>query len=359
MTSTREWAAPEPPRAVGPGLVRVANLNATGSPGFAGWLEDQGAALLLSCGDRLVSVLASDGRLELEEQRADVVMGMAAGAPGTVHIATRWQLHRLEDAGTDGDRLLFSQLSWTTGFVAAYDVAVDRSGQVLFTNALCNCVAAPAERTNFRAVHVPWFVSELTAEERCHLTGLALDEDGALAYVTCAAETDQPDGWRAALTDGGVVVDVRSGSTLARGLSLPCSPRVHEGRLYVANGGTGELVAVDRGTGEVSSVVRLPGLVRGLTFLGDRALVGCSVPPDEGPYAELPVATVRPEQPRNGVAVVDVATGRVEHTLTLEAGSGDLFAIVALPDTHSLHTNLHNSSNDGVFLLAAAPNVVA
>lgn len=358
MTKARVWPAPEPPRAVSPGLVKVANLNATGSPGFTAWLARTGAALLLTSGDRLLAVAAADDELELDEQRADVAMGMAAAGPGTVHLATRWQLHRLEDAGADGERQLVNQLSWTTGFVAAYDVAVEPSGRVLFTNALCNCVATPGDRTNFRAVHVPWFISELVAEERCHVTGLALDEDGELAYVTCASESDEAGGWQAALVDGGAVIDVRVGRTLARGLSLPCSPRIHEGRLYVANAGTGELLKVDRESGAVSTVVRLPGLVRGLTFLGGRALVGCSVPPDEGPYVDLPISRERLAAPRHGLAVVDVDSGTVEHTLTIEAGSGDLFAVEALPDTRHVTTYLHSSQRDALFRVAAAPDVV-
>jgi uncharacterized protein (TIGR03032 family) len=355
VTHPAQWPAPEPPRPVAPGLVRVTNVSASGSPGFAGWLAGTRAGLVVTCGDRVLSIGAAEGSLEVDEQRADVVTGLAADGARTVHLATRWQLHRLEDAGSDGDRVLVNQSSWTTGFIGAYDVAVDRSGRVLFSSALCNCVATTAARTNFGAVYVPPFVSELVAEERCHLTGLALDEDGDLAYVTCAAATDERGGWQSGLVGGGVVVDVQSGRVLADGLCLPFSPRVHGGRLFVANAGTGELLEVDRASGAAHAVVRLPGLARGVTFLGDRAVVGCSAPPSEGPYAELPVATQ--ERPRSGLAVVDVDLGTVEHTLTFQAGSGDVWAVAALPETRRILAQVNSSSTDGAFCVDESATV--
>lgn len=362
MTGKVQWPDPLPPRVVGPGLVSVSSLNATPSAGFASWLAESGSSLVVSTGDKLLTIGLLDSEVRVEDLRMDVVMGLAVGADETVYAATRWQLHELRDAleGSRGpageDRLLINQLSHTTGFIGVRDVAVDARGRVLFTTALCNGVASIGERLNFDLVARPPFVSKDIAEERCHVTGLAVDEEGELAYMTCAAETDKPAGWLTELARGGVVVDVQTGAVLSRGLSLPCSPRLHAGQLYVTNAGTGELLRVDRRTGQTRRVTLLPGVARGLAFVGDLAVVGCSVPPDEGPYAALPVALKSPRTPRHGLAVVDVTTHVVEHSLTFAAGSGDVHAIATIRDASRVGIRWSHLDTDGIFVLKNAPS---
>ncbi|WP_297734681.1 DUF4915 domain-containing protein [Nocardioides sp.] len=333
------------------------SINASPSADFVSWLAAAGTSLMVSTGDKLLTLGVDGSRLVVDELKMDVVMGVAAGPGRSLYAASRWQLHDLRDAldGAAGpageDQLLINQRSHTTGFIGVRDIAVDGRGRVLFTTALCNGVATLGDRLNFDLVYRPPFVSQDVAEERCHVTGLALDEEGELAYVTCAAETDEPAGWLGVVAEGGVVVDVRSGSVLARGLSLPSSPRLHDSQLYVANAGTGELLRLDRGTGATTRVVALPGLARGLAFVAGRAIVGCSMPPDEGPYAGLPIARIPPHKPRHGLAVVDLASGTVEHTLTLEAGSGDVHSVAIVDDARRVGIRWHNLDTDGYFVL--------
>ena len=69
--------------------------------------------------------------------------------------------------------------------------------------------------------------------------------NGEPAYVTALSATDVTDGWRDHRQNGGIVVEVASGEVVCRGLSMPHSPRLHEGQLYVLNSGTGEFGRVD------------------------------------------------------------------------------------------------------------------
>ena len=46
--------------------------------------------------------------------------------------------------------------------------------------------------------------------------------------------------------DAGMVMDVTTGEPLLRGLSMPHSPRLHDGRLWLLNSGAGELGSLDR-----------------------------------------------------------------------------------------------------------------
>src|SRR4249920_2638536 len=50
-------------------------------------------------------------------------------------------------------------------------------------------------------------------------------------YVTALGETDTPNGWRASKPQGGCLMEVTSGEVIGRGLSMPHSPRWHDGRL--------------------------------------------------------------------------------------------------------------------------------
>src|SRR5205823_11150226 len=77
----------------------------------------------------------------------------------------------------------------------------------------------------------PPFVTALRAEDRCHLNGLAA-ADGQVRYATALGETDAPAGWRANKVNGGILMEVPGGRVVARGLSMPHSPRLYAGRLW-------------------------------------------------------------------------------------------------------------------------------
>ena len=62
----------------------------------------------------------------------------------------------------------------------------------------------------------PKFITALTADDRCHLNGLAV-VDGRPQFVTALGETDMPGGWRANKAHGGCLIDVPSGAIVAGG----------------------------------------------------------------------------------------------------------------------------------------------
>jgi uncharacterized protein (TIGR03032 family) len=320
------------------GLFELDFFNTLPSPGFAGWLAERRISLAFTTGNRLMLAgVDAAGELYLEERVFDATTGLAAVGSHTLYLAARWQLWRFENALAPGtrdrsgnDRRYLAQTAHTTGFVGVYDIAVDPGGRPLFTSALFNCVSRTADRADFAAVWTPPFISSVVPEDRCHLTGLALEGD-ELAYVTCAAATDVARGWEREIVSGGVIVDARAGEVLARGMSMPHSPRLHDGRLYVLGSGTGELLAVDRATGAAETVATVPGFARGLAFAGNEAVVGCSRLTGEGPYTEAPIWSSGTAM--HGIAVVDLAEGRVAHSLEFQGASGDVFAVTVLPDT--------------------------
>ena len=78
--------------------------------------------------------------------------------------------------------------------------------------------------------------------------------------MTALAETDTPQGWRPVKATGGCLIDVPSGETWPAGFAMPHSPRVHGGRVWVLNSGTGRLVVVDPAAGGGEDVTEVPGL---------------------------------------------------------------------------------------------------
>ena len=69
-------------------------------------------------------------------------------------------------------------------------------------------------------------------------------------------------------------MDVPSGEIVLRGLSMPHSPRWHDGRLWLLESGNGTLSVVDLDAARAETVAELPGFTRGLAFAGNVAFVG-------------------------------------------------------------------------------------
>src|SRR5581483_8201790 len=108
----------------------------------------------------------------------------------------------------------------------------------------------------------------------------------------------------------GCLIDVPSGETVLRGLSMPHSPRWHDGRLWLLESGTGRLMLADPAGGRRQAVAELPGFARGLALSGPYALVGLSKIRKTSAMDGVPLADRR-EQLKCGVAVVDLRDGRV------------------------------------------------
>src|SRR5262249_31014358 len=148
----------------------------------------------------------------------------------------------------------------------------DSSGRLVFISTLFSCLATTDERYNFAPLWRPKFISKLAAEDRCHLNGLALDEQGKVRYVTAASQSDIADGWRDQRHNCGVVIDIQSNEIIASGLSMPHSPRVYRDKLWVLDSGNGNFGFVDRKSGMFEAVTFCPGYARGLSFIGDFAI---------------------------------------------------------------------------------------
>jgi uncharacterized protein (TIGR03032 family) len=223
-----------------------------------------------------------------------------------------------------------------TGELDAHDVAVDGAGRPIFVNTRFNCLATVSDRYSFEAVWRPPFISALVDEDRCHLNGLAVHR-GEPAYVTAVSRSDTIDGWRDRRAEGGVAIDVRSGAIVCEGLSMPHSPRLHDGALWLLNSGTGELGVVhlpaNGSKGRFEPVAFCPGFLRGLAFHGRYAFVGLSKPRYrrfEGLALDARL-TAADSEPWCGIQVIDLETRSCVDWFRIDGQVAELYDIAVIP----------------------------
>jgi hypothetical protein len=289
-------------------------------------------------GKRFLLGLKDDGDLSVFERTFNRCMGLCPTGNGfymsSLHQVWRFENMFLQGEQQDGyDRLYVPQVGNTTGDCDIHDMAVDADGRLVFVNTLFGCLATLSETHSFKPLWRPPFLSRLAAEDRCHLNGLAL-RDGQPAYVTAVSQSDVVDGWRDHRASGGVVVDVQSNEVVAHGLSMPHSPRLHQGKLWLCNSGTGEFGHLDLDSGRFVPVAFCAGYLRGLYFHGDFALVGTSKPRHNKTFSGLPLDAAlqsRQAEARCGLQVIDLRTGDAVHWLRMEGMVDELYDVITLP----------------------------
>jgi uncharacterized protein (TIGR03032 family) len=216
----------------------------------------------------------------------------------------------------------------STGDIRVHDLAWGAEG-LWVVNTRFSCLATLDDEHSFVPRWRPPFVSALAAEDRCHLNGLTVI-DGAPKYVTVLGTTDEAGGWRERKADGGAILDVPSGEVVSAGLSMPHSPRWHDGRLWVLESGRGKLAVVDPATGKREDIAEVPGFARGLTFVGRYALIGLSRV-REHTFDGLPLTRDRTEPLQCGVWIVDTVTGEIAGHLAFTGFVQEIFEVALLP----------------------------
>ncbi|KAF0163262.1 MAG: hypothetical protein FD157_3260 [Rhodocyclaceae bacterium] len=316
-------------------------LEITTSRQMLAWLAEQKLSIALTTyqiGKLFFLGLKPDGELSIFERSFNRCMGLCP-TPNGLWMSSLYQVWRFENLFTEGqtqddyDRLYLPQVGYTTGDLDIHDMAVDADGKLVFVNTLFGCLATLSETHSFKPLWRPSFISKLAAEDRCHLNGLAM-KDGRPAYVTAVSRSDVVDGWRDHRANGGIVIDVNSNEIVAGGLSMPHSPRWHQGKLWLLNSGTGDFGYVDMNEGRFVPLTFCAGYMRGLAFHGDFALVGLSKPRHNKTFSGLPLdenLKTRQAEPRCGIQVIDLRTGDAVHWVRFEGVVDELYDVVALP----------------------------
>jgi uncharacterized protein (TIGR03032 family) len=320
------------------------------SQGFSGWLAEQNCSLAMTtyqAGRLFLIGRKPDGSLRAHERLIEQCQGLWTDGN------TLWAsgLHTLWRFGDDlggrtmangADRCFVPREGRVTGQIDIHDISLGDPGQFggpagqepIFVVTSWNCLATISDTASFRALWQPPFISARVGEDRCHLNGLAMDGARA-AYVSAVSRSDVADGWRERRRDGGVILDVTSGEVVATGLSMPHSPRLYDGRLWVLNSGRGELSVIDPKDGTVTPVAFCPGYARGLAFIGRYVVVGLSRPRRNQTFEGLELddrLAARDAAPRCGLLVIDIDSGRSVEWLRFEHTIHELYDVAILPN---------------------------
>ncbi|MFM1918247.1 MAG: hypothetical protein RJB01_1762 [Actinomycetota bacterium] len=261
-----------------------------------------------------------------------VPMGLAFdhrdGHPERLTIGIHESILYLEKSIASEDATYSVTAHTYTGDVLMHEMAYAADGSLYFCNTQYNAICRADPSCSFVPVWKPKFISEIVAEDRCHLNGLAM-VGGEPRFATALAATDTKDGWRTTGGSSGVVLDMKSGGVVAQGLAMPHSPRWHDDKLWVLESGRNTLSRIDVTTGSVTPIAQVPGFGRGLAFLGGYAIVGFSKI-RETVMESLPVAAQK--SPGNcGICLVDLATGNVTGGMIFDSVAKEIFDVQVLP----------------------------
>lgn len=317
-------------------------LSLTASRLFTAWLSGQKTSLAFTtyqAGKVFFVGLQPDDKLSIFERTFDRCMGLGA-RNGQLWMSSLYQLWRFENFLDPGqlhegyDAMYVPTVGHTTGDIDIHDIHIREDGQPIFVATRFNCLATLSERGSFRPIWQPPFIDRIAAEDRCHMNGMAIRDDQP-AYVTCVGQTNIAEGWREQRLNGGILLDVKSGEVVAQGLSMPHSPRVYRDQIWLLQTGTGEFGRVDTATGRFEPICFLPGFARGLSFIGDYAVIGLSRPRENRTFEGL-VLNERLEKekvaPKCGLYVVNLTTGDVEHNLQIDGVVQELYDVAVLPN---------------------------
>lgn len=316
------------------------------SGGFSDWLAEQDASIALTTyqAGRLFFIgRKPEGGLRAHERLIEHCQGLWTDGH-ELWTSGRHMLWRFRNDLEDGrrtergaDRRFIPREGRVTGAIDIHDIGVGETGGgrrgPIFAATAFNCLATISDTASFRALWRPTFISSAVGEDRCHLNGLAMDGDRP-AFVTAVSRSDVADGWRDRRRDGGVVIHVGSGEVACANLSMPHSPRLRDGRLWLLNSGRGELGWVDPADGRFNPVAFCPGYARGLAFAGRYAVIGLSRPRRNQTFEglELDERLARAgAEPRCGLVIVDTETGRSTEWLRFEHTIDELYDVAVLP----------------------------
>ena len=313
-------------------------------------LEALGISVLVSTyqAGRLVMLRGQGDVLNTHFRLFDKPMGLAV-EPHRIAVGAGtsiWEFHNLpavcskiDEKDTEStakhDACYLPRTTHWTGDIQIHEMAwvkdpATTASELWFVNTRFSCLCRRSDTYCFDPVWRPSFVSSYTPTDVCHLNGLAT-LDGSVTHVTALGETDTPGGWRENKRDGGILIDLASNEIIARGLSMPHSPRWYRGKLWLLESGTGSFGYIDLETGAFEKVISLDGFTRGLSFVGPLAFVGLSQVRESAVFGDIPIAERSIEERDCGVWVINIETGQMVGFVKFEDAVQEIFAVEVLP----------------------------
>ncbi|HWT15514.1 MAG TPA: TIGR03032 family protein [Patescibacteria group bacterium] len=324
------------PRPASPPVEATLAFNSVFTGSMPGLLAETGGTLMVTTyqSGRAILVRNDNGSLNTHFKAFHSPMGVAsrgdllALATGRSVIEFHDQKNvatSLPPAGRH-DACFLPRRAHYTGDIRIHEIGY-AGDELWIVNTRFSCLATLDDVHNFVPRWRPKFISALEASDRCHLNGMCIIDD-RVRYVTALAETDTAAGWREHKATGGLLIDVASNEIVARGLSMPHSPRWYDGRMWVLESGKGTLSTIDLASGQITPVCELPGFTRGLAFHGHHAFIGLSQI-RESVFGGLPIVE-RLSERLCGIWAVDLRSGKIAGFLRFEGSVQEIFDVQLL-----------------------------
>lgn len=299
---------------------------------LAGIIQHLGISLLFSTyqAGKLGVVTVKNQTLDIAFHNFERAMGIAVNKTRMAVGGKDWVYFLKNDPDIAGqiepegshDACFLTKSGQYTGDISIHDLAW--GGQELWiVNTRFSCLCTLSNNYNFLPQWQPEFISAIAPEDRCHLNGMAM-ANGMPKYVTVLGRTNIPGGWREEKAHGGCILEVPSSKVIAEGLSMPHSPRLARGVLWVLNSGKGELITIDPNSGRQEVILELPGYTRGLVIVGKYAFVGLSKIRETAIFGNLPIGD-RFDDLKCGIAVVDLQAREMISCLEFKSGVDEIF----------------------------------
>ncbi|MCC0179663.1 TIGR03032 family protein [Waterburya agarophytonicola K14] len=296
---------------------------------------------------KLGIVTAKNNALKLDFHNFERAMGMAISPTQMAVGGKDWVYLLKNDAGLAPqidppgtyNACFLTRGAQYTGDISIHDLAWGND-ELWMVNTRFSCLCTLTNNYNFLPQWRPNFVSEIAAEDRCHLNGMAM-VDGMPKYVTVLGKTNTKGGWRDNKVSGGCILEVPSSRVITEGLSMPHSPRMYQGKLWVLNSGRGELIAVDVATGKQEKIVSLPGYTRGLAIFNNCAFIGLSQVRETAVFSNLPIQNSLKDEIKCGIAIVDLMTRQIVGCFQFTEGVEEIFDVQIAPISSAMINGPH------------------
>jgi protein O-GlcNAc transferase len=255
-----------------------------------------------------------------------------------------------DDLDEGFDACYVPMVSHNTQHIDGHDFMTKKDGTLLFVNTKFSCISSLSDKYNFNVEYVPPWISRVAPEDRCHLNGMCLDENDNIKYISSVCDSDVQDGWRNRRKgEEGFIYDVQEDKKACENLTMPHSPRIYNGKLWLLNSGKGEFGYVE--DGKFVPLVFIPGFLRGLDFVGKYAIIGSSLDRHEGRFSDLMLGDILKEkkiEARCGIYVVDTTNGfiinQIEFDNVIEMYDVKIIKNVQRPRIISFDSEISNST---------------
>jgi uncharacterized protein (TIGR03032 family) len=248
------------------------------------------------------------------------------------------------------DAIFLPRTTYYTGMVDMHDIHLT-SSKLYAINTSFSCLVELNDNYSWNPIWKPAQIDALASEDRCHLNGLAVDEDENPAYATSLGNGNTLQSWRKMIPGGGRLYDLQADKTLLKDLQMPHSPRIYSQRLFFLESARGLVQEFDRRKNRVSTIAQIPAFLRGLAIYKDFIFVGKSQLRSTSKIfnqLELAKNDIVP-----GVTIIHLPSGKIVGDINYLSSVEEIYDIQVLPGT--LRPNVINPSSDITPLAISTP----